>query len=108
MPTGLEKSMSEAVIRGAAFLDRVRPGWEDEIDLDLFDMGHGFPSDSEGKCGCVGAQLCGNYTEFKTEYGVDSSSSAVMGFDLTEDCDWPFAWYDLTNLWKAEIRRRYT
>ena len=45
---------------GAAWLDEHRPGWENEIRLDLLNMRYGWRGDTESP-GCVLCQLYGSY-----------------------------------------------
>lgn len=72
-------STYEPANRGAELLDRIRPGWHNEIDLDTLEV-----SDFER---CVLGQLYGNYGEggdvIFDSAGIlwDTSNSVHLGFN---------------------------
>lgn len=69
------------VARGAAHLDRVRPGWHDRIDVGTLTL--------HDACGCVVGQLCGrNFRSGLIALGV-VTLSAAFGFSslLEGDAD---------------------
>lgn len=104
----------DRVAKGAALLDRVRPGWEREIVADRLAM---------QSCElCVFGQLYGDYasgvnmlddmtSEDPSDYGFDipdrvlgfgeSSRVYVLGFGESSH-----AYEALADAWRAEVRRR--
>ncbi len=94
---------TEAVSRGAALLDKERPGWRDEIDISMLDL-----SDA---CYCILGQVFEHY---------DNGLSALLAFDEeSEDLSTviahgftialPFSarqWQALQEAWIAELRKQ--
>lgn len=115
------EGMSRAVVRGALRLDSVRPGWEDEINLDLLDMRHAER--------CILGQLYHAKTlglplepvewpEILEHFGFRHYEGPYFGFviahifDGASEEDWKQlfeggqAWDILQERWKAEIGLR--
>ena len=70
----------ERVSRGAAHLDRVRPGWHERIDVGTLTL--------HDPCGCIVGQLCGTGGQFRVglkQLAMRSVAEArALGFDLNE------------------------
>lgn len=88
----------EEIVRGAAYLDKVRPGWRDQINLDTLDL---------GMCTtCVLGQLAGGkesdwatvLDSFSITFGEDEHD---LGFNLWGEGE---AWGTLTEEWREYIR----
>lgn len=92
----------DRVRRGAALLDRLRPGWAGAIDQGFLDQGSCYT--------CVLGQLFGDFLEGLKETGTDLGGREVdHGFDCDPD-EVPGhvrAQYEaLDAAWRAEIRAR--
>ena len=99
------EELKARIDEGARYLDVIKPGWVDEIDLTKLDMSFasiGFESD----CGCIAAQLSedGNGFEFMFHNNMTYAESSILGlwFADGEVADY----VKLTKLWKEEILRR--
>ncbi len=89
----------ERVSRGAAHLDRVRPGWEHRINTRTLTL--------SDPCGCVIGQLChvtfGYWNDAAKSLGVESvSDQRAMGFERDHN-DMPIKYSE----WEVESERRY-
>lgn len=69
-PCSCHTPATERVARGAAVFDQKRPGWENRINLDDFDI-------RSARC-CAVKQVCGDYTTGIVQLGVDDV--AAFGF----------------------------
>ena len=75
-----DEDLDRCVERGAAWLDKVRPGWEREVDLALLEMSLG--------CRCILGHITG-FTDrqmdglclHETGYGLVTSVIEAAGFD---------------------------
>jgi len=95
--------MKADVERGAAFLDKKEPGWFERIDVDKLDMSEG-DRQPDG-CGCVGAQLYGEYDEALYVWGVPDDNEVSFGFNLADMSSSP-RWTWLRKFWVEQIERR--
>jgi hypothetical protein len=87
--------IAERVARGAALLDRERPGWAAEVDPDRLDLSQHDQTDVLG-------QLYGHFDRGLAVLG--DPDPVAHGFDLDADDD---AGYPaLTACWRAEVARR--
>jgi len=88
--------MIEDVMRGVAWLDEQRPGWEDKIDLDRLRL---------GSClDCVIGQLFGDYEALRDNFIMDIETRRKLGFTIHSWND--EKWNELTETWKQVIRNR--
>jgi len=95
--------MFSAAYAGALLLDEERPGWENEIDVDQLDMGHGGH--------CILGQLYGGYSDGLIRLGILFTEASGLGFrapirevesvSAREDL-----YQALTEDWKKEIADR--
>jgi hypothetical protein len=110
-PTGRTATLAERATRGAALLDRHRPGWASEVDPARLDLASGEDD--------VLGQLYGSFDEGQDELArLDPDRSAWVsrerwaaeyGFDLPQSVhlDREAAEYAaLTTCWRSEIARR--
>jgi hypothetical protein len=98
-------TIAARVTAGAEFLDRVEPGWDRRIDLDVLDL---------GACdACVIGQLAGVEAErgVAALVGHDVNGErwpTALGFHIDvaspDDDDWD--WALLTDAWKRAITAR--
>jgi len=101
------------VAKGAALLDKKRPGWEQDIDLDALDI-------QNGTC-CVTAQLSGVQSWWRgmnmlelTEgdngtyiaHGFNAEADYVNGEAVTAEYDQMAVYDTLNTLWKDLISQR--
>lgn len=77
---------------GAAYLDRVRPGWEHYIDLELLDMDH--------MNNCVIGQVFGNYLDWLLRVGSMADEVKELGFFGS------VSWVELGEEWRVFITER--
>lgn len=86
---------AEAAARGASFLDGEVPNWShpNRIDLDALRL---------ASCKrCVLGQLFGEYGEGVDDLGLSETDEDTLGFFAVDH-----EWADLTEAWRAEIRKR--
>lgn len=94
-------SIAEKVQNGSNLLDRVRPGWRDEIDLDTLDIG-------SLDC-CVMGQLYGSYTRGLDALGLTGKATAhgfSLGMGLIREFPagaWKEKYEVLTDEWKLAL-----
>lgn len=82
-----------AVIRGAKFLDKIRPGWYREVKLSSLSM-----NDCHQ---CILGQIYGEYTRGLFTLGFWGSATChVLGFAFTDSPT------KIARLWKTQIRIR--
>lgn len=98
-----ESTLAAAVARGAALLDRKRPGWESEIDIAKLDIA------STDRC--ITAQLSGenDYRVGMDRLGIGSYEEYVgLGFaaDIVAGESNYADYRTLTDLWRALIEER--
>jgi len=91
-----ESELNERIDKGVEYLDRVRPGWADEIDLEHLHLVTG--------CQCVIGQLHGDYSKWCRS--TDSVDGVAHGFSFSV---WEILagladWKVLDRLWIARIR----
>lgn len=94
--------------RGAAYLDKRMPGWWRNIKRMELDMSSGWYVKGE-HCGCILAQLCGEYGAGAEHFGLkaDSPTTVRLGFTVTAyPTRAPFR--RLTAAWKKVIQARVT
>jgi len=101
-----ETDFKPMVAKGAELLDERRPGWAEDIDLELLDMTSGWH--------CVLGQLYGDYYDGlehmdpDLRYRITDFSGRDHGFTLnmwgTNDDDED--WYRLHELWRQEVVAR--
>ena len=95
-------NITERVERGATLLDKKRPGWEKEIDLDNLDM-------REPKCCIVGQLHEGQFAMGLSQLGLlpwtedNEVSSGVFGFTTPRGVD---EYAQLTASWKTLLAER--
>ena len=96
------RKLSRHVTKGAALLDKTRPGWADEIDVERLDLLDG--------CDCVLGQLHGGYEKGLEALGQfsDQASSAAHGFDGEDGQATREVYAFLTAAWKRRIAKRVT
>jgi hypothetical protein len=87
--------LAQRAARGAALLDRLRPGWADEVDPDRLDL-----ANAEG---CLLGQLYGHVDDGLTALG--DPDPVACGFDLEADED-DADYSPLTSCWREELWRR--
>ena len=90
-------SPKERVVKGAALLDEMEPGWYQKIDLVTLNLRNCFS--------CIN----GEYTENTLRcLGLDFSSDADFGFDIiySDEDEANSCYYTLTSLWENEILQR--
>lgn len=88
-----------AVVKGAKFLDSVRPGWHDEVNID--NLKQIMPMN------CVLGQVYGHYDDGLNELGISDSAGAHFGFTLAKDDHYNTSlWSDITVWWKDEVMGR--
>ncbi len=93
-----DQTLTEAVQRGCAWLDSVKPGWEREIDLDGLEM---------GSCRhCVLGQMFGDFARAMKLFDLADEWVDAHAFDLGESKEFDWDYLDLTETWIAEITRR--
>jgi hypothetical protein len=106
------KSISKWVIeksveRGARYLDRINPGWDRRIDLNVFSIG------TYDRC-VLGQLHVGGYRKGVAVLGLTPREAWRCGFDLSPLARWP-SWrlfgtrsgFDYLNeCWKRLIRER--
>lgn len=94
----MEKTVIERrAARGAAFMDRKRPGWEKDINLSVLNIG-----DSER---CVLGQRYGDHVAGSIVLGLSIRRQYRYGFMATKEggcAEYP----DLTEAWANEIIAR--
>ena len=96
--------MSSEVRAGALLLDKEKPGWWEEVDVDQLDMG--------GVRNCVLGQLQGDYATGIDKLGISSFAEASrLGFyiSIRENCSWAKRrglYKVLTKAWTKEIADR--
>jgi hypothetical protein len=93
----MENELRERVSRGAMLLDRERPDWAYEINLETLDL-----RDYEF---CIVGQLWGRYSQGLYELRVDDEGELVYGFshDAPPHHD---EWAMLNEAWIDEIVQR--
>ena len=96
-------AFEEQVARGIALLDQKVPGWRDWIDLDRLDMRSVLYEPGEG-CGCILAQLYGDYDDGLYALELDDTPVEPYGFDTSGDRNKP-GYAALTNAWKRALTR---
>lgn len=79
--TLINRVIEKSVERGAAYLDRVNPGWDKRIDLDNFSIGTYER--------CVLGQLHGGYQKGMGVLGLGPREAWRCGFDLSPLARWP-------------------
>lgn len=96
----------ERVERGIAYLDRMTPGWDQRIDLEMLDM---------NSCTrCVLGQLYGDYEHGLTKIGLRAPYAAWMEAESTKAAvNYGFftrrgisRWDRLTELWRELLQAR--
>lgn len=86
---------TKRAIAGMEYLDRVKPGWIELINLATLAMIH-------AEC-CIIGQLFGNYWDYMPR--GDGHSPIWMGFQADgEECEEPYG--VLTDVWRALISER--
>lgn len=98
--THITDSMEKKVEKGAEFLDDIRPGWEDEIDIESLDMGY---------CRiCILGQLYGTFGKgvINAMPGKDGKPEEAVhyGFDILNSYEENYS--DLGFYWIQEIKQR--
>ena len=93
-----DRATRRAVVRGALWLDAIRPDWFREISLRILDL--------TDPCTCILGQLYGEetseqsgYTRGKIAFGANEAAMARLGFNG------PGVLFS-TPLWKNEVRKR--
>ena len=84
------------VARGIALLDQKIPGWRQHVDVDRLDME--MAERRENACGCILAQLYGEYIAGLEAIGLDDEEDSPYGFDA-DAADYPA----LTAAWKRAL-----
>jgi len=82
---------------GAEFLDEMRPGWAEQIDLADLDMGSCYR--------CVLGQLGGAYGGTVEDLAIDGEDEVQLGF-MRLAGEGGHAWQMLREAWTAEIVKR--
>lgn len=96
--------MNENVLRGAQLLDKKRPNWYNEIDLEKLDI--------KSIDNCVLGQLYDYFVTGLDELGVDYSnaSESLHGFDIhlesSHQTGQDVAYEQLRLAWIEEIKKR--
>jgi hypothetical protein len=88
----------DRVEKGAALLDRARPGWEREVSPQALLMCSG--------CDCVLGQLYGHFLAGIDALGVDGRKAAQVDHGFYLPPGGPGLYRDLSDAWRALIRRR--
>ena len=96
------KALKEAVTKGAAWLDTVKPGWAEVINLRRLDM--------QESCSCVMGHIYGNFAQRPDRVKPDSAAEA-LGFYVAYSNAGNAARQDrhyeiLDMLWEIEVRKR--
>lgn len=69
----MSASIQERVAKGAAWLDEVRPGWRDAINLDALDIG--------SSCDCVCGHVFAADTDCDSGFGFALDNLGIAGID---------------------------
>lgn len=92
------------VQRGAALLDRDRPGWFNRIDVGTLTL--------SDPCGCIVGQLIGNYDDCRQQLGLTWIGAVSCGLNITGRQAWDLArrptrvWTLLQDAWIEAIADR--
>lgn len=87
------------VLRGAHFLDVRRPGWDERIDLDTFDLGNA--------CDCVVGQTEGDYQDGAKTLGLEPYGDEAREFGFVVGPKRPLDdWDVLGTSWRSLIESR--
>jgi hypothetical protein len=86
------------VARGAAFLDKRYPGWQDQVDLTRLDIDSCYQ--------CVLGQLYGSFTQGSNSLGIGYEKCARMGMDSKGLVRSKEEFPKLTRAWVREIMFR--
>jgi len=89
-------TMTDNVERGMALLDEKVPDWIDRVDPEKLHMDEGI-----GPCGCVLAQLYGDFNK-----GYDALVGDIEFPDALGFADYPEKYPGLTRIWRQKIRER--
>lgn len=85
-------NLAKRVKRGAKYLDKNSPGWEQELDLDILELSN--PSV------CILGQALGGFYSGMRELGLSEHKAEKLGFSLkSEDFDGLREWGDEDQLW---------
>lgn len=108
MEIPISEHIIERVVKGAAYLDTIRPGWEDEIDLEILDI-------TDASC-CVLGELYADEVPADDEHlnGYDYATkkfswsigdAAAHGFTVASWGE-PKQWEELQAAWEELITAR--
>lgn len=93
----LVAEIEDRVARGSTYLDKKRPGWEDDINLDRLELCDGRQ--------CILGQLYGSYIDAAIQLGI-THQSRDLGF-LCQHVDGDVLKLELVaNAWKRLINNR--
>jgi hypothetical protein len=92
--TTTENPYKEKVLAGAAYLDAVRPGWAEKINLDTLDLGK--------SSYCVIGQSVDRYMDGIQELGLSTDEAIALGFNSPKTSEFEA----LTAAWKPVIAER--
>ena len=92
----VSQDILDRAARGARELDAVRPGWENEIDLDKLDI-------AVSLC-CIAGQLVGAYGKYK-RLGLEGES-VENGMCSSNPENSNEEYPALTQAWRGEIQKR--
>jgi hypothetical protein len=105
-----QRIVARRAVKGAAWLDRRRPGWQDRIDTSALDLG--------SASYCIVGQMVRQGTRDEEDLDVQlaeemgSAYPPGLGFDIGPDAPWnhhlPYhqIYSMLTEAWLAEIAKR--
>lgn len=94
-------ALKARVAAGAAYLDEVRPGWHDAVNVERLSMDH--PED------CVIGQVFGDYDDYVNAQGIGRDLAEGLGLFSQyqgDTADWLNSYAILTDLWREVITGR--
>lgn len=88
-----QRTITDRVRAGIAFLNVVKPGWKKEIDLKRLDLSSGNT--------CMIGELYGDYDEGIITLGIENNTAEVLGFYESDASKYS----KLTRAWKMALRK---
>jgi hypothetical protein len=95
-------SYRDQIAEGMRLLDENGPeNWREKVNIEKLDMGE---PELQGGCGCILAQLYGDYVTGRQALGIRRGGGTPYGFDCSYDDEKGLVYGPLTEEWKEALK----